>query len=412
MSRNILHCDMNNFYASVECMLNPKIKEYPVAVCGSVEDRHGIVLAKNYKAKNAGIKTGDTVWQAKQKAPTLVVVNPHFDLYSKYSKLARQIYQRYTDLIEPYGMDECWLDITGTEKLYGPPEEVAHKIRKAIKTELGLTVSIGVSFNKIFSKLGSDLKKPDAVTVINENDFREKIWHLPASSLLGVGRSTKRILDSHCIYTIEDLANADEKWLKYTLGKNGVVLKKYANGLDFSPVTHQDYVYPAKSVGHGITTTEDLTTYEQVWCVMLELTQNIAHQLRIIRKKATGVAIQIKDNKLQTKQMQISLDIPIQSSMLIAKNAFDMFKSNYQWDNNIRSVTVRAINLVNDNISYQTDLFTNIRQFEKEERLDACIDKIRAKFGKNCIKNGILLQDIKMPKLKPEITMPSGMLKA
>ena len=224
MPRNILHCDMNNFYASVECMLNPSLKEYPVAVCGSVEERHGIVLAKNYEAKAFDVKTGDTVFEAKRKCPNIKIVLPHFDEYVKYSKLAREIYSRYTDQVEPYGMDECWLDITGTEMLFGSPEKVADEIRETVKLELGLTISVGVSFNKIFSKLGSDMRKPDAVTVIDKESFKDKIWHLPASDMLGVGRATQRVLNSYCICTIGDLATADPKLLQNKLGKNGLTL--------------------------------------------------------------------------------------------------------------------------------------------------------------------------------------------
>mgnify|MGYP003419067824 CR=1 FL=1 len=234
MLRSILHCDMNNFYASVECMLDPALKKYPIAVCGSVEERHGIVLAKNYKAKAFDVKTGDAVWQAKQKCKDLVVVPPHYEEYIKYSKLARSVYERYTDQVEPYGMDECWLDISGTESLFGSPEKVANEIRETMKFELGLTISVGVSFNKIFAKLGSDMKKPDAVTVIPKDTFREKIWGLPAADLLGVGRATQRVLDSYCIRTIGDLANTDPEFLRRRLGKNGVVLWNYANGNDLS----------------------------------------------------------------------------------------------------------------------------------------------------------------------------------
>lgn len=227
MLRSILHCDMNNFYASVECMLDPALKKYPIAVCGSVEERHGIVLAKNYKAKAFDVKTGDAVWQAKQKCKDLVVVPPHYEEYIKYSKLARSVYERYTDQVEPYGMDECWLDISGTESLFGSPEKVANEIRETMKFELGLTISVGVSFNKIFAKLGSDMKKPDAVTVIPKDTFKEKIWGLPAADLLGVGRATQRVLDSYCIRTIGDLANNDPEFLRRRLGKNGVVLWNY-----------------------------------------------------------------------------------------------------------------------------------------------------------------------------------------
>lgn len=201
MQRVILHCDMNNFYASVECMLNPELKNKPVAVCGSVEERHGIVLAKNYAAKAFGVSTGEAIWQAKQKCQDLVIVEPHYEQYMKFSKLAREIYGRYTDQIEPYGMDECWLDVTGSGCM-GTGFEIADEIRRTVKFELGLTISAGVSFNKIFAKLGSDMKKPDAITCIEADSFQEKIWCLPASDLLGVGRATEKVLSGYGIHTI------------------------------------------------------------------------------------------------------------------------------------------------------------------------------------------------------------------
>lgn len=318
MLRSILHCDMNNFYASVECMLDPALKKYPIAVCGSVEERHGIVLAKNYKAKAFDVKTGDAVWQAKQKCKDLVVVPPHYEEYIKYSKLARSVYERYTDQVEPYGMDECWLDISGTESLFGSPEKVANEIRETMKFELGLTISVGVSFNKIFAKLGSDMKKPDAVTVIPKDTFKEKIWGLPAADLLGVGRATQRVLDSYCIRTIGDLANTDPEFLRRRLGKNGVVLWNYANGNDLSLVAKKDFVSPIKSVGHGITTVADLEKPEQVWPVFLELTQDIGHKLRVHGLSAEGVAIHIRDNTLNTRQWQTKIALPTQSPMIIA----------------------------------------------------------------------------------------------
>lgn len=310
MLRNILHCDMNNFYASVECMLDPALKKYPVAVCGSVEERHGIVLAKNYKAKAFQVQTGDAVWQAKQKCKDLVVVSPHYEEYIKYSKLARNVYERFTDRVEPYGMDECWLDISGTENIFGSPEKVANTIRETIKFELGLTISVGVSFNKIFAKLGSDMKKPDAVTVIEKDTFREKIWGLPASELLGVGRATKKVLDRYAIKTIGDLAKTDSKLLKCWLGENGVALWNFANGLDCSTVAKTDFVSPVKSIGHGITTVTDLENDEQVWPVILELTQDIGHKLRVHGLSAEGVALHIRDNTLYSKQWQTKMDMP------------------------------------------------------------------------------------------------------
>lgn len=410
MARNILHCDMNNFYASVECMLDPSLKKYPVAVCGSVEERHGIVLAKNYKAKAFNVQTGDAVWQAKEKCKDLVIVPPHYEEYIKYSKLARNVYERYTDQVEPYGMDECWLDITGTEMLFGSPERVANEIRETMKFELGLTISVGVSFNKIFAKLGSDMKKPDAVTVIAKETFREKIWGLPAADLLGVGRATQRVLNNYGIRTIGELANTNPDFLRSQLGKNGVALWNYANGNDLSLVAKKDFVSPVKSVGHGITTVKDLETSEQVWLVFLELTQDIGHKLRVHGLSAEGVAIHIRDNTLYTKQWQTKIELPTQSPMIIAKRAFQLFEERYIWRNPIRSITIQAINLVPQDTPRQIGLFMDMEKIEKLEKLEKCIETIRERFGKDSIRNGALYQNLYLPPEKAEITMPTGMV--
>ena len=410
MARNILHCDMNNFYASVECMLDPSLKKYPVAVCGSVEERHGIVLAKNYKAKAFNVQTGDAVWQAKEKCKDLVIVPPHYEEYIKYSKLARNVYERYTDQVEPYGMDECWLDITGTEMLFGSPERVANEIRETMKFELGLTISVGVSFNKIFAKLGSDMKKPDAVTVIAKETFREKIWGLPAADLLGVGRATQRVLNNYGIRTIGELANTNPDFLRSQLGKNGVALWNYANGNDLSLVAKKDFVSPVKSVGHGITTVKDLETSEQVWLVFLELTQDIGHKLRVHGLSAEGVAIHIRDNTLYTKQWQTKIELPTQSPMIITKRAFQLFEERYIWRNPIRSITIQAINLVPQDTPRQIGLFMDMEKIEKLEKLEKCIETIRERFGKDSIRNGALYQNLYLPPEKAEITMPTGMV--
>lgn len=410
MERNILHCDMNNFYASVECMLDPSIRNRPVAVCGSVEERHGIVLAKNYKAKAFNVQTGDAIWQAKQKCKDLLIVPPHFEEYIKYSKLARNIYNRYTDRVEPYGMDECWLDISGTSAIFGSPEKVANEIKETIKFELGLTISVGVSFNKIFAKLGSDMKKPDAITVIDKDTFRDKIWHLPASDLLGVGHSTTKTLTSYGIHTIGDLAGTSPDFLQRKFGKNGLKLWRFANGNDTSAVMPSGFVSPVKSIGHGITTVEDLKTEEEVWALFLELAQDIGHKLRVHQKCAEGVAIYIRDNTLYAKQWQKKIGFPTQLPMLIAKAAFELFQHSYNWNNDIRSVTIQAINLNPQDTPRQMDLFTDTEKLEKQEKLDACIESIRSRYGKNAIKNAVLFQNLKMPAAKPDITMPTGMI--
>lgn len=297
-SRCILHSDANCFYASVEMLLNPELRGKAVAVCGSTEERHGIVLAKSELAKKAGVKTGQANWEARQACPGLIVVPPHYDQYCKFSRLLRNIYLRYTNLVEPYGMDECWLDVTGSTQLYGSGEQIAEEIRQTVKDELGITVSIGVSFNKIFAKLGSDMKKPDAVTVLDDSNWRERIWPIPVSELLYVGRSTTRKLMERSVYTIGDLAKTDPAYLTSWFGKNGMGLWIFANGEDGSRVMPDGYEAPIKSVGHGITCSCDLHKNEEVWKVMLELTQDIGHRLREYHLCAKGVKLYIRENEL------------------------------------------------------------------------------------------------------------------
>lgn len=236
-ARTILHSDLNCFYASVEMMLNPALRDKAVAVCGSTENRHGIVLAKSEKAKKAGVKTGMVNWEAKQLCPNLIVVPPQYDQYKKYSELTKNIYRRYTDLVEGFGMDEAWCDVTGCQKT---GVEIAEEIRRSVREELGMTVSIGVSFNKIFAKLGSDMKKPDAITIITEDDFKEKVWPLSASELLYVGPATSRKLASYGIHTIGELAATDTEFLRRLLGVNGLSIWRFAAGLDHSRVTAEN----------------------------------------------------------------------------------------------------------------------------------------------------------------------------
>lgn len=395
--RTILHSDMNCFYASVEMMLDPSLRGKPVAVCGSTENRHGIVLAKSELAKKAGVKTGMLNWEARQLCPGLIMVKPQYDQYLKYSELARNIYQRYTDQVEPYGMDECWLDVTGSQRVRGDGLTIAENIRKDVKEELGLTVSIGVSFNKIFAKLGSDMKKPDAVTEISRDTFKEKVWPLPASDLLYVGRATTEKFRNFGIRTIGDIASTDPAFLKRMLGVNGLQLWKYTTGKDDTPVMHKDFVSPIKSVGHGITCVADLLDEEEVWKVMLELSQDIGHRLRLHKLKATGVQISIRSNDLGFRQFQAPLTLSTQSPMEIAKKARDIFKTNYRWATPVRAVTVRAINLVPQGSAEQIDLFTDMHRVEKVEKLDDCIEEIRRRFGKHAVFQACLLGDLKMP---------------
>lgn len=393
MERVILHCDLNNFYASCECVRDPSLKDKPVAVCGSKEERHGIVLAKNCIAKSFGVSTGDTIWQAQQKCPDLVIAPTHFDLYAKYSALVKKIYENYTDAVESFGMDEVWMDVGGWGVDIKKGEKIANDIRCRVKRETGLTISVGVSFNKVFAKLGSDMKKPDAVTVIPRDTFKDKIWHLPASELLGVGRATKRELDRYGINTIGKLASMPEDFMIRHFGKCGLQLLKFARGEDNSPVQKTANSVQQKSFGHGTTTAKDLKTPQEVWQVMLELVQSIGSSLISCKQRASGVSISIKDNTLVTKQWQKKLTTPTQSAYLIARAAFELFEKEYQWAKDVRSVTVTAIDLVSEDVPMQITLSEDPDAEQKRERLEKCVDAIRRRFGERAIMPaGILKQ--------------------
>lgn len=395
-TRAILHSDMNAFYASVEMMLNPKLRGKAVAVCGSTEKRHGIVLAKSELAKKAGVKTGMVNWEARQKCPELIMVPPQYDQYLKYSKLAHDIYYRYTDLVEPFGMDECWLDVTGSN-VFGSGMEIAEEIRQAVKDELGLTVSIGVSFNKIFAKLGSDMKKPDAITEITKNNYKEKVWPLSASELIYIGSATEAKLAKHGVRTIGELAAIDPEQLRYWFGINGLKIWKYASGADDSRVMHKDFVSPVKSIGHGITCTADLLNEEEVFKVMLELSQDVGHRLRVHGLAATGVQISIRKNDLHFDQYQCQLPVKTQLPPEIANAGFDLFQKRFCWDTPVRSITIRAINLIPQNEEEQLSIFVDNVRREKRMRLEDAVEDVRRRFGEKSVSYGILLGDLKMP---------------
>lgn len=397
MERVILHSDLNNFYASVECMLHPELRGKCVAVCGSEENRHGIVLAKSEEAKKKGVKTAETIWQARAKCPDLVIVSPHFNEYSYYSKRVREIYSKYTDLIEPFGLDECWLDVTGSGMLFGDGVTIANLIREEVKETLGLTVSVGVSFNKVFAKLGSDLKKPDAVTEISRADFKDKIWHLSADSMIGVGGSTLAKLKELGIKTIGDIANASCDFLKLKFGKHGTSLWQYANGLDDSPVMHKDYKAPAKSVGHGITLKTDLVNNEEVWRVIFHLSHEVERSLRGGDMKTSRVSVAVKDTDLTVKEHQTSLAKPTQSAYEIAEKLFELFKEKHNWDKNVRALTVRAVKIVSENDDVQLDFFSMEEDDEKRERIEKTAFELESRFGKGAVTFGSLLGNEKIP---------------
>lgn len=409
-NRCILHSDANCFYASVEMLLNPELRGKAMAVCGSTEERHGIVLAKSELAKKAGVKTGQANWEARQACPGLIVVPPHYDQYCKFSRLLRNIYLRYTNLVEPYGMDECWLDVTDSARIKGSGEQIAEEIRKTVKDELGITVSIGVSFNKIFAKLGSDMKKPDAVTILDDSNWRERIWPIPVSELLYVGRSTTPKLMERCVYTIGDLAKTDPSILTSWFGKNGMGLWIFANGEDGSRVMPDGYEAPIKSVGHGITCSCDLYKNEEVWKVMLELTQDIGHRLREYHLCAKEVKLYIRENELDGMMHQMQLPYPSQSPMEIAQAGRVLLEKWYHWQKPVRAVCVTAINLVPEERPVQLDMFGDETARMKRQKLENCVAESRYRFGKRSIFAASFMGDLHMPgDGRHEVTMPGMM---
>lgn len=399
MKRAILHVDCNNFFASVESLYDPELKKIPFAVAGKKEERHGIILAKNELAKAYGVKTGEAVWEAKRKCPMLSTVEPHFDRYQKFSRLFKGICFEYTDLIESFGIDECWLDVTGNRL---GAVEIAEDIRRRVKAEYGLTVSVGVSFNKIFAKLGSDMKKPDAVTVITEENFREKVWCLPIGDMLGVGRSTLTKLRSRYIETIGELAETDLSTLRSWLGRWGEYLWNYANGLDNSRVMRYDEKLPPKSVSSGITPYRDLENDRDVKILIYALSENVAMQLRKHCLKSRTVSISIRDKNMAWLTRQRSLSFGISDSAQIASAVFDIYKETYRSDTPIRSISVCASELVPAYGEIQLDFGGEAMKAQKKESINHAVDELRKRYGYGAIRRAVVMQDQRLGMFEPK----------
>ena len=402
MKRIILHCDLNNFYASVECVKNPQLKGKCVAVCGSEDDRHGIVLAKSQPAKMLGVKTGDTIIEARRKCGNLIVVRPDFDTYYDYSEKVKSIYSRYTDLIEPFGMDECWLDISGIENLSGDGLAIAEEIRNSVREETGLTISVGVSFNKVFAKLGSDMKKPDATTVISKENYKDKVWCLNANEMIFVGRRTFKTLQKYGIITIGDIARTQPDFLKKILGKNGFDLWAYANGLDFSPVSHIDSKPIPQSISRGITCMESLLSVYEAERVVAELSVKVSKNLRREHLLATGVQLAIKEDNLTVQQYSDNLEFPTHNAKEIYEVSQKLLFQKHIWKRNIRALTVRTYNLVKEENYQQLHIDFDIDTHEKVCVVDNTLNGIRKKLGNDKIFNGCRLYGTKMPTGKSE----------
>lgn len=390
--RIILHCDLNCFFASVELLEKPALQNVPVAVCGDPSSRHGIILAKNEPAKKMGVQTAETVWQARQKCPHLILLPPHHSLYADYSRRVNTIYGQYTDLVEPFGIDESWLDVTGSLHLFGGnARQLADGIRARLRQELGLTISVGVSFNKVFAKLGSDYKKPDATTVISRENWRDIVWPLPVGDLLFVGRAAKRTLAQFGVETIGQLAACKPEMLEQLMGKAGIQLYRYANGLDDAPVRPQHEQEQVKSVGNSTTFPENLTRWEQVRSGLQMLSDSVAGRLRQQGLYCGGVAVGVRDAQFRTVSRQMRLPGPTHLMRDIYTAALELTGQIWKAPTPIRLLSVTALYITDSADSYQQlDLLAGDapRRDQRQEQLESAMDAIRGKYGRDAISFG------------------------
>ena len=393
MDRVILHCDANSYYASVECLYTPEIREKPVAVGGSVEARHGIILTKNARAKQYGVKTGEAIWQAKEKCPDLVCVPPDFPLYVRFSGKMRRIYEQYSNRVEAFGLDESWIDLTQAGFSFADGVRIAEEIRERVREELGITVSVGVADNKILAKLGSDMKKPDAVTVLPPGSFREKVWGLPVQELLYVGPSTTRKLARLGITTIGALAQCDSGVLTQLLGKNGLLLKAYANGEDRTPVRPVDHRSCVKSVGNSTTPPHDLTGISDARCIYYLLAESVAARLREGGFRARCVAISARTTTLVTRSHQITLPRATNLTGDIAQAAMCLFEERFAHGFPYRSVGLNCSMLSPDTDPVQLDFTGDETKRMHTEQLERSIDDLRRRYGHQIIQRGVVLTD-------------------
>ena len=385
--RIILHADCNSYFASVESIDHPEWKLVPMAVCGDPELRHGIILAKNELAKKYHIETAETIYSAKKKCPELLLVPAHHEKYRTVCERINAIYEGYTDLVERFSIDESFLDVTGSRHLFGSGQEIADELRRRIREEIGVTISVGVSFNKTFAKMGSDYKKPDATTVISRENYQELLWPLPIQDLLFVGKSSAALLREHGILTIGDLAQADTDSLSYFLGKTGLHLQKAARGEDLSPVLPTGYEEQPKSISHNVTFDHDLTASSEVMAGLTLISDQVATRLRSKKLFASIVQIQIKDTSLKVMNRQKSLAEYTCSTQLIRDTAMELLRENWPDQKPIRMLSVGVTGLSADG-AQQLNMFTDTAKIEKARRPDEAVDSIRSKFGTDALRFG------------------------
>ena len=392
MDRIILHCDINSFFASVELLDHPELRDMPVAVSGDPELRHGIILAKNQAAKACGVVTAETVWQARRKCPDLVLLPPQHEKYREFSHRLNRLYQEYTDMVEPFSIDESWLDVTASRVLFGSGTQIADRIRHRVREELGITLSAGVSYNKIFAKMGSEYRKPDATTEITRSNYQQLLWPMPVNEMFFVGFATAERLKAADIHTIGDLALADTRMLERLLGKQGPLLRSYARGEDDSPVRRYDQRNKIKSVGNGITFRRNLTGEDDILTALTRLSDTVAGRLRKYQLKAGGVKVDIKDTQLKTISRQTQLTRPTNLADELRRTAMELIRSFWPSQKPIRLITLTAISLCDETGEEQLSLFREENAArEKTESVERTMDAIRSRFGDSAIGFGQII---------------------
>lgn len=397
--RTILHCDLNNFYASCECLMHPEYEGLPLVVCGKIENRHGIVLAKNLIAKNGGVKTGMTIFECKKIFPNIVTVEAHHDLYLEYSKKVKSIYKEYTDRVESFGIDEAWLDVTESENMFGTGEEIANILRERVKEEIGLTISVGVSFTKVFAKLGSDMKKPDAVTVITKENFKEKVWPLKVEDMIFIGRATKVKLNALGVRTIGGLARFDVKVLQSKLGVIGEKLYNQANGLDLTPVKKVMEDDEIKSVGNSLTYYKDMYSMHEVERLFYFLAESVSMRMKAYDVgQAKTVHIVIFDKDLVHFGFQSSLGFPTTTSCDIASGAIKLFKRHFDCTRGVRGVGVSVSNFIKEE---QLLIYGEQQQKDRAQAIDKAVEGLRSRFGQNAINRALVFEDKRLTQITP-----------
>jgi len=402
MTRVILHADCNAFYASVECLFHPELADKPVAVCGDPEARHGIILTKNQIAKGFGVQTGEAIWQARQKCPGLVTLKADHRKYHEYSQKTRAIYDQYTPYVQPFGLDEAWLDLTERGMTLEMGARIADGLRERVKSELGITISVGVADNKVFAKLGSDMKKPDATTLITPENFREKVWPLPAGDLLFVGPATRKKLFRLNIMTIGDLAQTEPEVLRAVLGVNGAALHRYANGLDDSPVSLSGAADEIKSIGNSTTTPHDLMDENDVKITFYMLCESVAARLREHRFSARVVQMYVRDCELNSYGRQRVLRHETNLSGEIARECMALFRESYHWQRPIRSLGVSCSQLVPDSAPKQLCIFEDDERRRRRADMERTVDDLRGRFGYFCLQRGCMLEDRTILEINPK----------